>query len=64
MIILDTPEQIARARLLTLKQALWLETKGLTRRGRSAYAIVKSEFGFRGGKLKVFEQLEAMINES
>jgi hypothetical protein len=51
-------------RILTLKAALKLEVAGMTRRGRSVYAIVKDEFGFRGSKQKVLDQLEAYCQEN
>jgi len=50
-------------RLLALRGALSLECKGLKKRGRSAYSIVKSEFGFKGSKQRVLEQLEAYISQ-
>jgi hypothetical protein len=61
MTVIDTPEGIELFRILALKCALSLETKGLMRRGRSAYALVKEEFGFKGSKVKVLAQLEAHI---
>lgn len=51
------------ARMLALRSMLSLEIKGLTRRGRSAYSIIKEEFGFKGNKEKVLEQLEAYIEQ-
>jgi len=60
----DTPEQIDAFRLRTLRGALKLEILGMRRGGRSVYSIVKEEFGFKGSKQKVLEQLEAKINES
>ena len=63
MIALTTPEQIARYRLLTLKQGLQMEIKGFRlTRGRTCYSIVKEEFGFKGSKKRVLEQLETLIN--
>ena len=59
----STPEQISFFRLAALKGALKLETVGMKRRGRSAYAIVKEEFGFRGSKKNVLSQLEELIEE-
>jgi hypothetical protein len=38
-----------------------MEVAGMKRRGRSAYAIVKEEFGFTGTKQKVFDQLVVHI---
>jgi hypothetical protein len=60
---LHTPHAIHFARLATLRSALSLDTQGLHRRGRSVYSIVKEEFGFRGSKQKVLEQLEAHIDK-
>jgi|TARA_R110000744_G_scaffold95434_2_gene184395 hypothetical protein len=53
----DTPEEIALFRIRVLMGALKLETKGMTRRGRSVYAIVKEEFKLKGNKAKVLEDL-------
>ena len=53
---LTTPEQIDRFRLATLRSALKLEMKGMTRRGKSAYAILK-EMGYKGTREKVLEKL-------
>ena len=48
-------------RMVTLSKALKLEIKGMKRLGRSVYAIIKDEFGFKGGKQKVLDQLEDHI---
>jgi len=48
-------------RMITLSRALKLEIEGMKRRGRSVYAIIKDEFGFKGGKQKVLDQLEDRI---
>lgn len=50
-------------RLLALRQGLTLEIAGMRRSGRSANAIVREEFGFRGNRAKVLEQLEQHIRE-
>jgi hypothetical protein len=55
--MLTTPDQIQGARLLTLRQALKLEIKGMKRTGRSAYAILKDE-GFTGTRQQVLDQLD------
>jgi hypothetical protein len=57
-------ENITLFRLITLKHALKLETLGMKKRGKSAYAIVKEEFNLKGNKQKVIEQLEIIIKES
>jgi len=56
-IVLDTPEQIARYRLLTLRAALRLEIAGMKKRGQSAYQILKNE-GYTGTRAQVHEQLQ------
>lgn len=56
-------ENIEHARLITLKHMLHLEMKGLKRRGRSAYAIIKSELGFRGNRQRVYDQLVQHIQQ-
>lgn len=63
MIILDTPEQIDMFRFLSLKSALKLECLGMSRRGQSAYSIVKAEYGFKGNKKSVLEQMEQIVKE-
>ena len=61
-ITLDTPDQINAFRILRLKGALKLETKGMRMsRGRTAYSLVKEEFGFKGSKQKVLDQLQRYI---
>lgn len=57
-----TGPQIDAYRLITLRAMLRLELAGMTRRGRSAYAILKSEFGFHGSRASVLNQLNAAID--
>ena len=64
MEVYDSPEAINNFRLRALRGALKLEILGMKRRGRSAYSLAKEEFGFKGNKQKVLEQLEAKVNES
>ena len=63
MIVANTPEQIEMFRLLAMRGALMLELKGFHRSGRSIYSVVKQEFGFKGNKQKVLDQLELFIKE-
>ena len=64
-IMCDTPEKIQLFRLLALKASLRLEIKtGMRRRGRSSYAIIKEEFGFKGNKKRVLQQFEDLLNET
>ena len=61
-IIISGKENIDRARLIALKGALRLEVVGMKNRGMSAYQIIKKEFGFKGSKKSVLEQLTNYIN--
>ena len=63
MLVFDTPEKIDMFRFLSLKSALKLECLGMKRRGQSAYAIIKAEYGFKGSKKSVLEQMEKIIEE-
>lgn len=49
-------ENIKMASMLALKKALKLEVLGMTRRGQSAYSMVKEHYGFRGNKKAVYTQ--------
>ena len=62
MTILDTPDQIARFRLLTLRAALRLEIAGMKRRGPSAYAILKTE-GFTGTRAAILAELNNILEK-
>ena len=62
-LVLDTPQAIDGFRVRALRSALKLEVLGMTRRGVSAYRMVKEEFGFKGSKQKVLDQLLAYIKE-
>lgn len=48
-------------RLIAQRGALRLEIVGMRHSQGSAYAAIKREYGFRGNKKRVLEQLEAMI---
>lgn len=57
MTIISGTENLNMARIFSLKAALYLETKGMKKRGQSAFSMVKREFGFKGSKQKVYDQL-------
>jgi hypothetical protein len=63
-VALSNPHAIGLYRLTVLKSALRLEMMGMTRRGRSTYAIVKEEFGFRGSKRKVLDRLSDYLEKA
>ena len=60
-VIISTPDGIKAFQMMALKGALKLETKGMTRHGKSAYSIVKETFGFKGSKVSVLAQYEAHL---
>lgn len=55
--------EIALARLMTLRSMLKLEMKGMARRGRSAYAIIKAELDLKGTRQRVLDQLTDIIEK-
>ena len=59
--IIDNPEDIDLYSIVAKRSALVLEMRGMKRRGRSAYSLIKEEFGLKGNKQKVFEQLTEII---
>lgn len=63
MITLETPEQIDMFDFIRLRSALKLECLGMSRRGQSAYSIIKAKYGFKGNKKSVLEQMEQIIKE-
>ena len=66
MILLNTPEQINGFRFLSCRGALYLETKGMSRRGTSAYAEAKQLLGIKGkrpAKLELLCLLEDHIEK-
>ena len=62
MQVYDNPQAIQRFRMKSLHGALKLEILGMRRNGRSAYSIIKEEFGFKGNKKKVLEQLKNLLD--
>ena len=63
-IVIEGEDNVRKARVLTLRSALELEIKGLKRRGRSVYSIIKEEFGFKGNKKRVLQQFEERLKET
>lgn len=61
-IVLSNPDQIALYRLATLRSMLRLEIKGLKRsRGPSAYSILKNEYGLRGTRQQVLDEVVSLL---
>jgi hypothetical protein len=63
-IVLETPKQIAGAVMLIQRKALGLEIKGMKlSRGRTAYAVIKDTYGFKGSKESVYKQFTDHIKD-
>jgi hypothetical protein len=54
-----TGSEIDLFRMSVLEKALKLELLGMKGRGRSAYAIIKSEFSIKGNRQSVYNQFVA-----
>ena len=65
LIVIDTPEGIHFAHLLSLRGALRLESIGLKRRGSSALSIAKREFGLKRSTTskQAYEHVDALIKK-
>lgn len=63
-IIILGKEQTSAFRLLTLRQGLKLELKGMKMsRGRSAYSTIKTEFNLKGNKQSVLDQFSKILED-
>lgn len=51
-------------RMLIMKSALFLETKGLKHSRGSVCTLVKSEFGLKGGKDSVYRQFCEIVEQA
>ena len=55
---------IAFYRMLSLLHVLKLEMKGIKyKRGFSAYAKIKKDYGLKGNRQKVFDQFQILVDE-
>jgi len=60
----DKPEDILLFRRLSQKASLELEIKGLRKKGRTMYSMIKQEYNLRGSRESVLEQFGNFIKES
>ena len=49
-------------RMSVLEKALRLELLGMKGRGRSAYSVIKSEFGLKGNRQSVYDQFKVYVS--
>ena len=64
LVVADTPEAVDMFRMIALCGALKLEVLGMKGRGRSAYSIIKQEYGLRGNKQSVLDQFTAIKQQA
>jgi hypothetical protein len=64
MTAISDPNKIALFRLCTLRTALRLEINGMRSSGRSAYATLKTEYGYRGNRAAVLAAVKADIAQA
>ena len=64
MTTISDKKSIDLYRLKVLRTSLLLEIAGMTRRGRSAYSVIKSEFKLKGSRERVYDQLVKIIEEA
>lgn len=55
--------QVQVAQMIAQKKALQLELKGMKRRGRSAYVIIKEQYGLRGSRESVYTQFCELVEK-
>ena len=60
----DKPEDILLFRRLSQKASLELEIKGLRKKGRTMYSMIKQEYNLRGSRESVLEQFGNFIKEN
>ena len=59
-----TGDNIKLFRILTLQKGLKAELNGFRlTRGRTCYSIIKSEFGLKGNKQRVYDQFTEYVNQ-
>jgi hypothetical protein len=63
-IVLDTPEKKELARLIALRSAMRMEVKGfrMTNKAPTAYSILRKEYGFKGSKQNVLDQVSSILD--
>jgi hypothetical protein len=65
MIVLDTPDKIAFARMATLAKACKLEALGMMGRGGSCCQIARNEFNIKfRSKQKVAEEMQKLVDSA
>ena len=59
--IIDKPNHLELYRMMVQRQALKLQMKGIRTRGRSAYSMIKEQYGLKGNITKVYTEFTVMI---
>lgn len=61
--MINNPKGIELFELLTLRKGLYLEIKGMKKRGKSSYQIIKDKFELKGNKINVYNKFTDYINQ-
>ena len=59
--IIDNPNHIELYTMMVQRQALKLQMKGIKTKGRSAYSLIKEQYGLKGNIAKVYAEFTTMI---
>tara|TARA_B100000131_G_scaffold297088_1_gene315519 strand:- start:33 stop:239 length:207 start_codon:yes stop_codon:yes gene_type:complete len=63
--IITGKENIKKVRMMVLRSALQLEINGFRMtRGKTAYSIIKKEYGLKGSRQKVYDQFTKLIESA
>ena len=58
---IDNQNHIELYTMMVQRQALKLQMKGIKTRGRSAYSLIKEQYGLKGNIAKVYAEFTTMI---
>jgi hypothetical protein len=61
MTVITGSHNIKVAQMIAQRSALKLECRGLKKRGRSMYAIIKQHYGLRGNRESVYTQFCELV---
>ena len=62
-LVVTDQDKIKGCQMLARRAALRLELKGMKRRGRSMFSIIKEEHGLKGNRQSIFDQYDALVKE-
>ena len=63
-IVIEGKESINLYRVMALEKMLKLELMGMKHSRGSVFAVVKSEYGLKGNKQKVYDQFKEIVEKA